>query len=81
MRTRARLTGRAALRAQSPDRMPVFGALAPGLFVATGLGARGLVWAPLGAELVASLIAGDPLPVERELVAAVAPQRFAGDAA
>ena len=77
----AQLTGRAALRAQSPDRMPVFGALAPGLFVATGLGARGLVWAPLGAELIASLVAGDPLPVERELVAAVAPQRFAGDAA
>jgi tRNA 5-methylaminomethyl-2-thiouridine biosynthesis bifunctional protein len=50
---------------------------APGLYVATGLGARGMVWAPLGAELIAASIEGEPLPVSRDLVAAVTPARFA----
>ncbi len=49
----------------------------PGLFVASGYGARGFVWAPLMAELLASQILGDPLPVGNELAAAVDPGRFA----
>lgn len=49
----------------------------PGLHVASGYGARGFVWAPLMGELLASRIAGDPLPVENELAAAVDPARFA----
>jgi tRNA 5-methylaminomethyl-2-thiouridine biosynthesis bifunctional protein len=74
------LQGRASFRTVTPDRLPVFGALthaAPGLYVATGLGARGMVWAPLGAELIAASIEGEPLPVSRDLVAAVTPARFA----
>ncbi|MDO8959989.1 MAG: FAD-dependent 5-carboxymethylaminomethyl-2-thiouridine(34) oxidoreductase MnmC [Rhodocyclaceae bacterium] len=48
----------------------------PGLHVASGYGARGFVWAPLMAELLASQINGEPLPVEAELSAAVDPARF-----
>jgi tRNA 5-methylaminomethyl-2-thiouridine biosynthesis bifunctional protein len=49
----------------------------PGLFVASGYGARGFVWAPLMAELLASQICGEPLPLGHELAAAVDPARFA----
>jgi tRNA 5-methylaminomethyl-2-thiouridine biosynthesis bifunctional protein len=46
-------------------------------FVLTGLGSRGLVTAPLMAELVVAQMLGEPWPVERELAAAVHPNRFA----
>jgi tRNA 5-methylaminomethyl-2-thiouridine biosynthesis bifunctional protein len=75
----ASLDGRVAWRATTPDRSPIFGALRPGLCVATGLGSRGLLWAPLGAELIAAQLNGEPLPIERELVAALSPLRFARD--
>ena len=74
------LQGRAAFRTTTPDRLPVFGSVdgaAEGLYVATGLGARGMVWAPLGAELIAAQIEGEPWPVSRELAMAVDPARFA----
>lgn len=47
-----------------------------GLYALTGFGARGLVWSGLLAEMLASQIAGEPLPIERELVHAVDPARF-----
>lgn len=47
-----------------------------GLHVLLGLGARGMVWAPLLAELLASQLTNEPLPLERELIAAVDPARF-----
>jgi tRNA 5-methylaminomethyl-2-thiouridine biosynthesis bifunctional protein len=47
-----------------------------GLHVLLGLSARGMVWAPLAAELLASQLDGDPLPLERELVRAIDPARF-----
>ena len=47
-----------------------------GLHALLGLSARGIVWAPLAAELLASRLEGDPLPIERDLVAAVDPARF-----
>lgn len=77
------LQGRAAFRTTTPDRLPVFGAVpggvegtTEGLYVATGLGARGMVWAPLGAELIAAQIEGEPWPVSRDLARAVDPARF-----
>lgn len=48
----------------------------PGLYVISGFGARGLVWSALMAELLASRLHGDPLPLERELVDAMDPARF-----
>lgn len=71
--------GRAALRAATPDRLPAAGAVAgfAGLHVLGGLGSRGLVTAPLLAELVVSEMLGEPLPLERDLAQAVQPGRFA----
>jgi len=48
----------------------------PGLYALLGYGSRGLAWAALAAELLASQLDGDPLPVESDLVAAVDPARF-----
>ena len=47
-----------------------------GLHALLGLSARGMVWAPLAAELLACQLDGEPLPVERDLVRAVDPARF-----
>ncbi|CAG0970732.1 tRNA 5-methylaminomethyl-2-thiouridine biosynthesis bifunctional protein MnmC [Burkholderiales bacterium] len=81
------LSGRVGFRATSPDRLPYVGELPrwhtqgpqierePGLYVLAGLGARGLVWAPLAAELIACQIARDPLPVAKSIVAAIDPAR------
>ncbi len=48
----------------------------PGLHVISGFGARGLVWSALMAELLASQLEGDPLPLTRDLCEAVDPARF-----
>ncbi|RTL54209.1 MAG: bifunctional tRNA (5-methylaminomethyl-2-thiouridine)(34)-methyltransferase MnmD/FAD-dependent 5-carboxymethylaminomethyl-2-thiouridine(34) oxidoreductase MnmC [Rhodocyclaceae bacterium] len=48
----------------------------PGLHCLVGLGSRGMVWAPLAAELLASRLAGEPLPLERDLADALDPARF-----
>ncbi|MCD4543099.1 bifunctional tRNA (5-methylaminomethyl-2-thiouridine)(34)-methyltransferase MnmD/FAD-dependent 5-carboxymethylaminomethyl-2-thiouridine(34) oxidoreductase MnmC, partial [Burkholderia pseudomallei] len=49
---------------------------ATGLYGAFGYGSRGLVWAALGAELIAAQIDGEPWPLERELAEAIDPARF-----
>ena len=48
----------------------------PGLFVASGLGSRGLTWAPLAGRLIASWIADAPYPVAADIVDALDPARF-----
>ena len=72
------LDGRVAFRAMSADRLPVLGELPsePGLFACLALGSRGMTWAALAAEIVASRIEGDPMPVERDLLAALNVGRF-----
>lgn len=47
-----------------------------GLYGAFAYGSRGLLWAGLGGELLASLIEGEPLPLEARLADAVDPGRF-----
>ncbi|WP_040521817.1 bifunctional tRNA (5-methylaminomethyl-2-thiouridine)(34)-methyltransferase MnmD/FAD-dependent 5-carboxymethylaminomethyl-2-thiouridine(34) oxidoreductase MnmC [Aliiglaciecola lipolytica] len=47
-----------------------------GLFVLAGLGSRGLTTAPLLAELLASQICNEPLPLESQLLDALNPNRF-----
>lgn len=71
-----KLDGRVAFRAVVRDRMPIVGLLGPGLYGAFAYGSRGMLWASLAGELIASQIEGEPLPVERSLAAAVAPERF-----
>ncbi len=71
----ARVGGRAGIRTVGPDRLPLVGAIPgnEGLFGLLGLGSRGLVYAPLCAELLACGIEGEPLPIERDLAAGLAP--------
>jgi tRNA 5-methylaminomethyl-2-thiouridine biosynthesis bifunctional protein len=47
-----------------------------GLYVNAGHGSRGLAYAPLAAELLAAMIGGEPLPLERDLVNSLHPARF-----
>lgn len=86
----ADLRGRVGFRPMSPDRLPIVGAAPdpqarsqsrhmarqPGLWCIQGFGARGIVWSALMAELLASQMEGEPLPLESELVAALDPGRF-----
>jgi len=48
----------------------------PGLYALLGYASRGLIWAGLGAELLAAQIEGEPLPLEMTLVDALDPARF-----
>jgi len=49
---------------------------APGLYGAFAFGSRGLVWASLGAELLASQLEGEPCPLEHDLADALDPARY-----
>src|SRR5205085_10448161 len=73
---RAPVDGRVAFRAVTPDRLPVVGKIAGGVYGAFAYGSRGLIWAALAAELIASELDGEPLPIERSLAAAIDPLRF-----
>ncbi len=95
--------GRASIRAESPDKLPLVGPapdvdfyaseygglhhgrpyesyppgrVVPGLWMSIGHGSRGFVTAVLAAELLASEIAGEPLPVDRYVLDALHPARF-----
>ncbi|WP_349681071.1 FAD-dependent oxidoreductase, partial [Massilia sp. UBA6681] len=48
----------------------------PGLHALLGYASRGLIWAPLAAELLAAQLEGEPLPLETNLVDALDPARF-----
>ncbi|MEW5967816.1 MAG: bifunctional tRNA (5-methylaminomethyl-2-thiouridine)(34)-methyltransferase MnmD/FAD-dependent 5-carboxymethylaminomethyl-2-thiouridine(34) oxidoreductase MnmC [Pseudomonadota bacterium] len=71
-------SGRAALRATLPDRLPLVGEVdgLAGVYVAAGYASRGLVWAGLLGEALADRMTGAPLPLESELLRAISPQRF-----
>ena len=81
------LGGRVGFRAMSVDRLPVLGAIADfhsqdasdegGLFACLALGSRGMTWAALAAEIVASQICDESMPVETTLLSTLSPSRFA----
>ena len=84
--------GRVGFRPASPDRLPIVGAIPDAsrphggtlatvprhrdLYAVSGFGARGLVWSALVAEMLASQLEHEPLPLERELVDAMDPARY-----
>ena len=86
------VSGRVGFRPASPDRLPIVGAVPDAdrphdgtlgsvsrhrdLYMLSGFGARGLVWSSLVAELLASQLNNEPLPIERELVDAMDPARY-----
>jgi tRNA 5-methylaminomethyl-2-thiouridine biosynthesis bifunctional protein len=77
------------IRCVAGDRLPIIGALPqrPGIFVATALGSRGILWSALAAKLIADqVLAGDFALLTRlgftsALAAALAPDRFLAGAA
>jgi len=62
----------ALLRGAHPVDLP----RRPGLFFAGALGSRGIGGSALAAEVVASLVEGEPPPVEADLLDAIDPGRF-----
>ncbi|HWW06479.1 FAD-dependent 5-carboxymethylaminomethyl-2-thiouridine(34) oxidoreductase MnmC [Collimonas sp.] len=64
--------GACAVREAKLKDLPRF----PGLYSLLGYASRGLIWAPLAAELLASQLNGEPLPIEADLAAALDPARF-----
>ncbi len=85
----AAATSRAAIRATTPDRLPFAGPAtqtqkAPdhdptpvtSIQLIGGLGARGFLWAPLLADLIAARAFAEPLPVENNIAALLDPDRF-----
>ncbi|MGZ9098822.1 MAG: tRNA (5-methylaminomethyl-2-thiouridine)(34)-methyltransferase MnmD [Brevundimonas sp.] len=70
---------RTAVRATTPDRLPLAGAApgAEGLFVLGGFGSRGFCVAPLLAEHVAAVALGAPSPLPAALAARIDPRRHA----
>ena len=48
-----------------------------GLYALSGFASRGLVWASIGAEMLASMLEGEPSPVESDVADALDPARFA----
>ena len=72
------------VRCVAGDRLPIIGALPqrPGIFIATALGSRGILWSALAAKLIAAQLLEDDfallarLGFAADLVAALAPTRF-----
>ena len=64
-------------RASLPDRRPVAGKLAEGIWVLGGLGARGFTLAPLLGEVLAAEMLGHAAPMDRAQRAGVQPDRYA----
>lgn len=86
------LQGRVGFLAVTRDRLPMVGPLplgtlplgplsgnaeAAGLHGAFAYASRGILWCSLMAELLASRLEGEPLPIEARLADAVDPGRFA----
>lgn len=70
------VSAKAGVRVTVPDHLPLAGELRAGLFVLGGLGARGLLFAPILAEQLAAQLCAEPLPLPEAMSAMVSPQRF-----
>jgi tRNA 5-methylaminomethyl-2-thiouridine biosynthesis bifunctional protein len=72
------------IRCVAGDRLPIIGALPqrPGIFLATALGSRGILWSALAAKLITAQLLEDDfallvrLGFAADLLAALAPARF-----
>lgn len=77
---RTPLQQRVAQRCQTPDRMPLVGAVdaagSPGLYINIGHGSNGLARTPLSAAVLASVLSGTPSPLEGRLRPLLDPARF-----
>lgn len=69
---------RAAVRVASRDHLPRVGEIAPGVFILTGLGGRGLCLAPLMARAVMAEVAGLPAQLPRMVKNILSPDQPQG---
>lgn len=65
-----------ALRRNARQAISHRGSVLPGLYLNTAHGSRGLASTPIAAELLASMLCGEPLPFSRALCRALSPARF-----
>ena len=63
-------------RLDQPRFVPRLSTATGGVFLMGGLGSRGITWAALAAELLASWVTGSPSPVEADLREALDPARM-----
>ena len=72
------ITGtRVSFRGTTPDRLPIIGCIAIGLFINAGHGSRGLHSAPIGSAMVAELLAGNDISEPYQAMHAIlSPARF-----
>ena len=70
--------GRASVRAQSLDYLPLVGKIQNlgQIYTFAGLGSKGFLFAPLCSEILAALILGELCPVHQSLLDKLNPQRF-----
>ena len=75
-------SGRASVRAQSPDYFPLLGTMVeatathPAIYTFAGLGSKGFLFAPLCSEVLAALVLGEACPMPQSLVSKLNPLRF-----
>ena len=69
--------GRTSFRATTPDRLPYVGRVEAGLYVSLGHGSRGMISAPLAAEVIAAQLNDEMVPLTPELLRATDPLRRA----
>ena len=72
----ALIQGLAAAASARPEQAR-FAPRAPGLFVCTALGSRGIAWSAVAAQVLAAMVSGAPAPLEADLLDAIDPARFA----
>lgn len=62
----------------SSDLMPIIGEIPKhrGLYIATGLCRQGVTMAPIAGRIVASMITGSRIPIDRETLEQISPSRF-----
>lgn len=70
--------GRASIRAQTNDYLPIVGQIPemPNLWTLTALGSKGFSFAPLCAEVICAQLLGEALPISAQLAKAISPSRF-----
>ena len=69
-------SAKAGVRATVPDHLPIAGQQHNQTWILGGLGARGLLFAPILAEHLAASLCAEPSPLSTNIAAMVSPQRF-----
>jgi len=64
---KSKRNSRASVRVTTADTLPLMEEIEDNLWLFTGLGSRGFVFAPLLAEAIVSKICGDPLPISKKV--------------